>query len=321
MQDIAHAIVLVGVGGWAYLPVRHQNKLEVCSKVFDFVEVNSSFYKLPPIKQALKWRASVPETFEFTVRANGKLTHANHLGPTEENFRLFNSNMAICDALRSTILHFQFPPSFQVTREVVNSWRDFFNSIRKNRATTDFAFEIRNAETANASYLESFFEDYDIIPTTDASKGGELQTSSRSKIMYSRVFGHGDHTKWSFSTNELEQLKEKVENVPAKRRYVTFHNISMYEDGARLKNLIKEGKDKLPSGEVGLDSLRRSMIAARLKFPITKEALMRDLSWRTIDLDGERVHTDKVLKGLPEESSFRSVDDVLRLLPSIGLSN
>jgi len=303
--------ILIGVGGWAYLPVRNISRLELCAEIFDFVEVNSSFYKLPQLKLAEKWRASVPDDFVFTVRANRKLTHEKHLEPTEENFREFRNNLGICQALRAPILHFQFPPSLTITKEVVQGWSEFFKSLSKLR-DLDFAFEIRNTESSKSNYVRAFFADHDIIPCTDDSKVEKPETSSRSRILYSRVFGSGDHTKWNFSTEELKALKQKVEKVPANRRYVTFHNITMYEDGARMKNVVKEGKDILPKREVGLESLKRSMIAARIDFPISIEKLLAEMSWRTIDMGNDvSIHADKVLKELPDGSNFQSLDDVI----------
>ena len=285
----------------------------MCAEIFDFVEVNSSFYKLPQMKQAQKWRASVPENFEFTVRANRKLTHEGHLEPTEENFREFGNNLEICRVLEAPVMHFQFPPSFPITREVVGNWTEFFKSLNKLR-DLNIAFEVRNQETAKSNYVKSFFIDFDIIPTTDGSKDDKLETSSHSRILYSRVFGLGEHTKWSFATEELSSLKQKVEKVSASRRYVTFHNITMYEDGARMKNMIKEGKDILPQREAGLDSLKRSMIAARIHFPISREGLLGEMAWRTVDLGSDiSVHADKILKELPD-ANFQSLEDVIKRL-------
>jgi uncharacterized protein YecE (DUF72 family) len=304
--------ISIGVGGWAYLPVRNLSRLELCAQIFDFVEVNSSFYKLPQLKQAEKWRASVPESFEFTVRANRKLTHENHLEPTEENFREFRKNYEICRALEARILHFQFPPSFAATREVIQNWTEFFKSLNKIR-DLNIAFEIRNSETAKSSYVTSFLSEFDIIPCSDISRVERPETSSRSRIMYSRVFGLGVQTKWSFATEELVALKQKVEKVPAAKRYVTFHNMTMYEDGARMKNIINEGKDILPRREVGLESLKRSMIAARIHFPVSREDLLSEMTWRTIDLGKDiSIHADKILKDLPAAAKFASIDDVIK---------
>jgi uncharacterized protein YecE (DUF72 family) len=275
------------------------------------VEVNSTFYKLPLIKLAQKWRETVPEEFGFSMRASGKLTHENHLEPTEENFRELEKNLSICQTLRAFVLHFQFPPSFEVNRQVVDNWRNFFSSAKKERGL-NFAIEVRNPSSANAAYLQSFFQDSDIIPTSDVSKN-EVSSSSRSKILYSRVFGAGDHTKWSFSTSELETIREKVEKIEASGHYVTFHNITMYEDGARLKNLIKDGVDLVPESPVGRDSLKEAIISARLAFPLSKKELLSNLVWRTIATEnGLRIHVDEALRRMSDDAKINSIDDVLK---------
>ena len=198
------------------------------------------------MKLAFKWRDTVPEEFYFSMRGQRKTHARNHLEPSEENFREYEKNIAICRALEAFILHFQFPPSFEVSRQVVDKWKDFFSSAKKERGLS-FAIEVRNPSVASANYVQSFFKDYDIVTTSDASKN-EVILSSRSKILYSRVFGLGDHTKWSFSTGELEALKERVEKVPATKRYITFHNITMYEDGGEIEK-SDQGWRRPGSGE------------------------------------------------------------------------
>lgn len=307
--------ILVGVGGWAYVPVKHQNKLELCSRIFDFVEVNSTYYKLPPLDHAKKWRASVRDDFEFTMRANARLTHETHLEPTESNFKLYANHIEICRELRATVLHFQFPPTFAVTRRVIQSWKDFLNSVLKKRSRDlSLAFEIRHVESEHSPLVKKFFDEYDIIPTSDASKTGTLD-SSRSGIIYSRVFGLGEHTKWSFATPELETLKDKVQKTFAKKKYVTFHNFTMYEDAARFRSVVTEGVDPLPPREVGIESFRRAIISARVDFPISKVDLVKQLSWRTFDSEqGKRVHLSEWLDQLPQVQ-FKSLDEVLKKLP------
>ncbi len=318
MNDDVRPAISVGVGGWAYLPVRNVSRLELCAQLFDFVEVNSTFYKLPPLKQALKWRTSVPENFEFTMRASSKLTHDKHLEPIEENFAEFDKSIDVCRALNARILHFQFPPSFPVTVDTIQNWRQFFQSLKKTREMR-YAFEIRNTETADRDYVRKFLSDFDIIPTIDVSRESKVGASSQSRIFYSRVFGLGNRTKWSFSTEELIALKQKVEKTSATKRYMTFHNITMYEDAARMKNVIKEGKDILPQREIGLAALKRAMIASRIDYPVTKQTLLREMAWRTVDIGRDVcIHVDKILAALPETHSYNSMEDILRsIVPSI----
>jgi uncharacterized protein YecE (DUF72 family) len=48
--------VLIGAGGWAYFTVPGMHPLQAYSKAFNFVEVNSTFYEIPPLKVAASWR-------------------------------------------------------------------------------------------------------------------------------------------------------------------------------------------------------------------------------------------------------------------------
>ena len=298
----------VGVGGWAYFPSKLPNKLAICAKIFDFVELNSSFYKLPQESLALKWRSTVPDTFQFSVRANGKLTHENHLEPLDECFKEYERNLIICKALRAFVLHFQFPPSFEVTNTVLQNWRGFFGSLKKEKGL-NFAIEVRNPH-GDRNALRALMDDYDIIPTSDPSRG-EIEPSNDSKITYSRVFGRGEHTKWTFSSRELEELKQKVLKTPATRRYLTFHNMTMYEDGVRMKQLLQpEGRD-LEASIVGIDSLKESIIAERIQFPIIGRELSSRLAWRTVGIPGgQRVHVNEIMKNL-EGTRFGSFGEVL----------
>ena len=311
---------MVGVGGWAYFPIRGAKRLEVCSKLYDFAEVNSTFYRLPPLIHAKRWRATVPDTFEFTVRANRELTHVGLLEPTTKNFKIFENVLAICKELRARVLHFQFPPSLEPSDKVVNNWRQFMSSVDprqiSRRFDLYFAFEVRSAKSGENRALRSFYETHDIIPSADATKTDVLGVSSSSRILYSRVFGHGDHTKWSFDTEELKDLAKKVEQVPAAKRYVTFHNLTMYEDASRMKNIIGTGNDRIPSHEIGIDSLKGALASAKVKYPATKAKLLSELGWKTYDAaKGRRVHVSKALEKLPD-NEFQTFDDVLKSLVS-----
>ena len=307
---ISSQAISIGVGGWAYLPVKQTNKLEICAKIFDFVEVNSSFYKLPTEALARKWRTIVPELFQFSVRANRKLTHENHLEPTKQNFDEYERNLSICKLLRAFVLHFQFPPSFEVSREVVENWRGFFSSLKKEKGM-NFAIEIRNKKSSENQTVRSFLDNFDIIPTSDPTRN-PLEVSSNSRIQYSRVFGPGEHTKWNFSTKELESLRHIVVQTKASKRYVTFHNITMYEDGARLKELVKQDGKDLTAVFTGIDSLKQAIISEGIKYPISSEELSSKLGWRTVALpDGSRIHVDEVLGNLHESIIFDSLEDIV----------
>ena len=53
----------VGCGGWSDFG----GGLPAYAHQFDFVEVNTSYYHLPSLSVAHRWRRSVPEGFEFSI--------------------------------------------------------------------------------------------------------------------------------------------------------------------------------------------------------------------------------------------------------------
>ena len=90
----------VGCSGWQYkhwkgdfypaaLPQREW--LEYYARHFETVEVNSSFYRLPPEGVFESWRARTPARFVFSVKASRFLTHMKKLKDPEEPVgRLFS---------------------------------------------------------------------------------------------------------------------------------------------------------------------------------------------------------------------------------------
>lgn len=66
---------LIGAGGWAYFMVPGVRPLVAYSRLFDFVEVNSTFYEVPSLKTVESWRRSERPDFEFSVRCNRAVTH------------------------------------------------------------------------------------------------------------------------------------------------------------------------------------------------------------------------------------------------------
>jgi uncharacterized protein YecE (DUF72 family) len=88
----------VGCSGWVYrdwrgvlypdkLPQRRW--LERYSEVFDTVEVNNTFYRLPSKDAVATWAETVPGGFRFTVKASRFLTHIKRLTDLGQGLRRF----------------------------------------------------------------------------------------------------------------------------------------------------------------------------------------------------------------------------------------
>ena len=90
--------VRVGTSGWIYkhwkgvvypagLPVRRW--LAHYATLFDTVEVNNSFYRLPSEETFREWARQAPPGFRFAVRASRYLTHMKKLKDPEGPLDLF----------------------------------------------------------------------------------------------------------------------------------------------------------------------------------------------------------------------------------------
>ncbi|UCH01780.1 MAG: DUF72 domain-containing protein [Candidatus Bathyarchaeota archaeon] len=133
--------LLIGTGGWAYFQVPGLNQLEAYSSVFNFVEVNSTFYEMPNLHRVKSWRRRVPLDFTFSVRCHKDMTHVHQLEPIEEVFNAFDSMKEICTILASRFLVIVTPSVLNFNKRKTESIKNFFESIDLNNIT--FVWEIR----------------------------------------------------------------------------------------------------------------------------------------------------------------------------------
>lgn len=110
----------IGTSGWSYphwrgvfypRDLRPDRWLEHYASVFDTVELNRSFYRLPSAEAFEAWRRRTPARFLFAVKASRLLTHVRRLSEPEEPLgRLLDASAAL-GRKRGPIL-FQLPPRF-----------------------------------------------------------------------------------------------------------------------------------------------------------------------------------------------------------------
>ena len=298
------SMLYIGTGGWAYFQVPGTDSLTAYSKAFDFVEVNSTFYTYPSIEMVRSWRRRVPEDFMFSVRCHKDLTHKYLLSPCKESQEMLARSIRICSELKAKMLLIQTPPSFDPD-EKIKDIRDLFSSIEPG--SVKLAWEIRGRMAKGTIEL---MNDLGIIHCTDISKE---MPSTDSDILYTRLFGHGEHNLYQFDDAELMDI-DKIMNIKnPKNAYITFHGARMYADAARLKVYRKNGKFPGVTKSEGLDSLK-SIIEEDAKFPVTRKELMENQGWKVFDLTGTRhEHASILLDKLPDVK-FAHVEEVIEAL-------
>jgi uncharacterized protein YecE (DUF72 family) len=299
---------LVGTGGWAYFKVSGKPKLKAYSEVFNFVEVNYTFYEYPDQWTVEGWRRTVPKYFKFAVRCHQDLTHKVGLRPVDEAYNVLDQMLTVCRILDSPFLVLETPASYAMDREALDSARAFISSL--NLHNVRLVWEVRAPLTTMVSDL---MRDFDVIQSVDLSKSSP---SVESDVIYSRLFGKGEHNIYQFTDDELLDVDRKIETASPRVAALSYHGVRMNVDAARFMRYKKTGKF-LPITEfTGIDSAR-SVLSEDSQFPISKSELLKHQGWKVIDLTLEkRVRLSQLLSKVPEKTYY-SVDEVAEALEAI----
>jgi uncharacterized protein YecE (DUF72 family) len=111
-------MVRVGCSGWQYRHWRGDfypqglaaaRWLDHYTSVFDTVELNNSFYRLPEYETFERWRERTPQEFLFAVKASRFLTHLKKLKDPEEPLARFFEHAAGLGPKLGPVLY-QLPP-------------------------------------------------------------------------------------------------------------------------------------------------------------------------------------------------------------------
>lgn len=110
----------VGCSGWSYSAwdghfypkgLESNKYLEYYSKVFDYVEIDSSFYRVPNQFTVIRWAKITPDNFRFTAKFPKSITHDKRLGQgIEGDLERFYAAMTPLSAKLGCLL-LQLPPS------------------------------------------------------------------------------------------------------------------------------------------------------------------------------------------------------------------
>jgi uncharacterized protein YecE (DUF72 family) len=303
---------LIGTGGWAYFSVPGVHPLISYSRAFDFVEVNSTYYRIPSVLEVKKWRELVPLHFEFAVRAHRTVTMMTKPSLKPNAPAAFDRIRQVCAALRAQILHIYAPASFALSKSWISEFRSFISSADLDRLR--LALETRGVRSSKLpSELLKLMKDYNMIHCTDISRGET--PAYESDVLYTRLFGRGEHNIYEPTDEELADVDSRAMSTNSEKIVMSFHFVRMYKDAARLKIFKQTGIFPKVTESTGLASLQE-VLEEDAKFPSTKQALMDSQGWKLFDLsDTKRIRAGELLRRLPEKI-YLSVSEVVGSLES-----
>ena len=112
----------IGCSGWSYTswlgpfyPSKLENAdwLRYYSQVFDYVELDSPFYRMPNKFMVKGWAEKTPDNFRFTAKFPKVITHDKYLVDVNEEVYTFLENMEPLQE-KTIALLIQLPPSMEI---------------------------------------------------------------------------------------------------------------------------------------------------------------------------------------------------------------
>ena len=124
MPEARERAVRIGCSGWNYAHWRHgvvypprlpaSRWLDHYATLFDTVEINATFYRLPRVPAVARWVEQSPPGFLFAVKASRYLTHVKRLAELGEGLDLFYERIRpLVESPKLGPILWQLPPTFR----------------------------------------------------------------------------------------------------------------------------------------------------------------------------------------------------------------
>lgn len=214
---------------------KDKSRMAYYASLFNTIEINSSFYKVPMAATVGKWAGSVPDHFRFTFKMWREITHNKGLTFNPVDVEHFMQTIDQAGGKKGCLL-VQFPPSLKITS--IRQLEKLLTCILE--ADPDKQWKV-NVEFRNETWYhedtDELLQHYDIgLVQHDKAKSATSTFDSPGKFLYLRFHGPGGDYKGSYTEDFLYEYAEYIRNrnEEGKLVYVYFNNTM----GAAIKNLM-----------------------------------------------------------------------------------
>jgi uncharacterized protein YecE (DUF72 family) len=224
--------LLLGTCGWSYqewvdlfYPNNRIAKLPFYSKVFDTVEVDSTFYRMPTRSMVKGWEKATGSLFKFSLKIPKTITHDKHLVGSENEMQKFLDVLKpLQDAGKLGCLLVQLAPSFSY--DEIGTLESFLEGLPLHM---DFAVEFRH-ESWNRKETWNMLRKFNVANTMTESPIEFLSqfVMTSSTHAYIRWHGRGKPIWYDYTYSQEElapwvnKIREIKEHIP--RTYAYFNN-------------------------------------------------------------------------------------------------
>ncbi len=218
-------------------PPEFQERSRLCyyGHLFNSLEVNSSFYKVPMASTVGKWTADVPDGFRFTYKLWRDITHVKDLLFKEDDVYRFMQVINAAGDKKGCLL-VQFPPGLQLT--AIRQLEKLLISIREADPDNqwDLFVEFRKMfwYTEEVHQLLENYEAGIVLHDKAGSQTDFMDQEGRS--VYLRFHGPGGNYRGSYTDDFLYEYSNYIRSWldDSKTVYAYFNNTM----GDAVNNLV-----------------------------------------------------------------------------------
>lgn len=204
---------------------RQKHRLTYYATLFNSIEINSSFYKVPMPVTFTKWTHLVPPDFQFTIKLWRQITHARGFVFNPADVTLFMKAAASLGDKKGCLL-IQLPPS--VTWNKIGQLKDLLTLIRDADAAPPWRMAI---EFRDRSWYRR--ETYDLLDNYrsalvlhDMPASATHTPTGKAGFIYIRFHGIRGDYKGTYTHDHLQVYAEKIRTWlrEGKDVYAYFNN-------------------------------------------------------------------------------------------------
>lgn len=262
--------ILLGTSGWSYREWEdpfyqkgEKHKLRAYSRIFQTVEINSTFYRYPSKGTVMGWLRYSPSNFIFTAKLPKVITHDKKLGLKHDVQADLDAFLEIMAPLQLNgklgCLLVQLPPSYGYAPDNLDA---FLGMLPRQFR---FAVEFRNLSWMREDTWQ-LLRQHDVAYTNVDEPLLPPDVHITTDFTYFRWHGHGDKPwfNYRYHPEELDPWVPKVVNASKQARQVYgyfnnhFHGyapencLSLIERIRGLTPPQEEAKRKMGKKQVGL---------------------------------------------------------------------
>jgi uncharacterized protein YecE (DUF72 family) len=220
----------------SYYPPEFKERSRLCyyASLFNSIEVNSSFYKIPQGKTIAKWAGEVPHDFRFTFKLWREITHAKGMAFNPADVYRFMQAIDPAGKKKGCLL-VQFPPGTHAHLlprliELVNYIRD-----ADPEHSWKVALEFRHVSWYNDTILDFAASNGLSIVLQDIPASATPLDFADDDTIYLRFHGPGGKYRGSYPDDVLQEYSTYIHEWQEEGKTVyTYFNNTM---GDAVQNL------------------------------------------------------------------------------------